>query len=78
MNRLEVLYHFIMAEEHEKAAIYAFEKKAILFRTGYLDEVLDLVRKEAMLRGTAVASVIGKWNLISFRPESEAVKTLAP
>jgi tetratricopeptide (TPR) repeat protein len=45
VNRLEVLYHFIMAEEHEKAAIYSFEKKAVLFRTGYLDEVLDLMRK---------------------------------
>jgi tetratricopeptide (TPR) repeat protein/DNA-binding MarR family transcriptional regulator len=45
VNRLEVLYHFIMAEEHEKAATYAVDKKAVLFRTGYLDEVLALVRK---------------------------------
>jgi len=45
VNRIEVLYHFIMAEEHEKAATYAVDKKAVLFRTGYLDDVLAMVRK---------------------------------
>ena len=45
VNRLEVLYHFIMAEEYEKAANYVVEKKALLFKTGYLDDILGLVRK---------------------------------
>jgi tetratricopeptide (TPR) repeat protein len=45
VNRLEVLYHFIMSEEYEKAANYVVEKKDLLFKTGYLDDILELVRK---------------------------------
>ena len=45
VNKLEVLYHFIMAEEYEKASNYVVEKKDQLFKTGYLEDILGLVRK---------------------------------
>lgn len=45
LNRLEVLYHLIRSEEHERAADYAVDKKDALFATGYFEDLLSLLGK---------------------------------
>jgi tetratricopeptide (TPR) repeat protein/DNA-binding MarR family transcriptional regulator len=45
LHRLEVLYHLIMADEHERAGKFAVEKKGVLFRTGYLEDILMLLKR---------------------------------
>jgi tetratricopeptide (TPR) repeat protein len=45
VHRIEVLHHLIKAEAHERAAGYATEKRNELFRSGHLEDILDLLNK---------------------------------